>query len=387
MKAVAVAVAAALVLLVWLNLARTRQAAWSLGRRQLSADFDGLPGPWRYALELQGMAPPFSAGLLDELATLLSRQTSSRDRREIDVERSVDRTLKAGLAPQIVVREQSAASMLIVLVDRSDEMRPFGWKVAALLAGLEQRGVRLERWSLDGNTGRVSRSRDLPSLTLAELAQLRPDSAMVLISTGQGFARGDRFELAEWAGLLSLWGRRAWFHPIPDPSYWRPWLRQAKIGIWPMTSAGMLAAARHLRRRDPTVPAWDHPDLVPLHRVTPLDVDRLRWLLSLAPRRDPVLGEWLRQRFFPDVPEAASVEAFAAPPLHTPVGVGPTSQEVHEALLHMLDGCRPPTGTAAHERWRLDRAVQSLYVPEAAASGLTTLAELAHGPMAGEVER
>jgi hypothetical protein len=123
----------------------------------------------------------------------------------------------------------------------------------------------------------------------------------------------------------------------------------------------------------------------PERRPTALDVDRLRWLLTLAPRRDPGLAELLRQRFCPRVPEAALIEALAAPPLNRPPGVGPTAAEVHQFLLKVLDDSQPPPGSAGHERWRLDRALQQLpLAPEKAEAGL---AELAAGPLGGEVER
>jgi hypothetical protein len=385
-RALAASGGVAMLAFLWLYLVRTRQHARRRALLHWSDALDALPGPQSYDLVLKDLPPPFTSEVLDDVATVLGRQSTGVPYgRELDVDRTLERTLRAGLAPQIVLRTRAVSRPLLVLADVAADMGPWERRIEALLAGLAARGIPLDRWRFNADASRLFRAIGEPSLSLKQLTRLRAESPLLVISAGRGVLEGEDFALAPWVGMLRTWRYRAWLHPASDPRTWTSALRQVPFEVWPMTPAGLLAAARQVARGDVRLPGLKDARTPQERWPTPLDVDRLRWLLTLAPRREPDLAELLRRRFCPHVPEAALIEALAAPPLDRPPGVGPTPAEVHEFLLSVLDDSRPLPGSVGHERWRLDRALQQVALaPQAAAADL---ASLAAGPLAGEVER
>ena len=371
-------------LFLWLFGVRLRREARQRARHRLIVEADALPGPHRYDLSLTDLGPPFSRELLDDAASLLGHRTSAPPRHgDLDVERTLARTLRAGLAPHIVLRSRASTHPLLVLEDVGDEMRPWRRQVSALLSGLESRGVPLDRWRFHADAGRVFRDPGAPPLTLKQLFRLRAESPLLVISTGEGLLGGFEGRPASWMEALQGWRYRAWLHPVTDPAWWRPALHQVPIHAWPMTPEGVMAAAWQLVHGETGSPVRQSDRA--RRRVSTLDIERLRWLLALAPRRDPDLTELLRQRFCPQVPPAALLAALDAPPSVAPVGVGPSAEEVHTFLAGLLASSEPQPGTAAHERWRLDRALQEIRVPGREETAAQELQDLAQGPLAGEV--
>ncbi|HVR95924.1 MAG TPA: hypothetical protein VMW27_04870, partial [Thermoanaerobaculia bacterium] len=354
-------------LLFGLYQARLRRATERAARRQWYDELEELADPQGYELELGDAPPPFSSAALEEAATLLGRRAPTSTRHgELDAERTVERTLRAGLAPQVVFRSRSAPPPILVLEDIGSEMDPWQGRVSALFAGLAARGAPLDRWQFHAGADRVFRSLSDPPVSLRQLARLRGASPLLVVSAGEGVLEGREGKIANWVEQLAAWPHRAWLHPVGDPGSWRPVLRppdsgqldRLKIPRWPMTAEGILAVARHLGHGRPGAAvratyrtAVDRP-------VAPLDVDRLRWLLALAPRRNPELLDRLRRRFCPHVPPSAMLEALDAPPLTAPLGLPPEAAAVHVVIADFLAASEPEPGTAAHERWRLDRALQ-----------------------------
>lgn len=380
----AVAAAAALLLFNWLYIVRAGQQAGRRGRRRWADELDAMPGPQDYELALAGrLKSPFSSALLDEVAKILGRHSTIASG-ELDVDRTLERTLRAGLAPQVVLRPSRLSHPLVVLEDVGEEMETFRPQVTALLDGLKARGLPMERWQFDVDAGRLLRASGKPGPSFEKLARLHGDSPLLILSTGQGLRRGAG--QTPWVQVLRRWRRRAWLHPAVDLRYWRPELtdlEDLETDVWPMTPDGLLAVAKLLVRGFGPEP----PDRTPAeHRVVPLDVDRLRWLLSLAPQRTPELAELLRQQFCPRVPATAWVEAWDAPPLDSPPAIGPSAAEVHAFLWEVLQKSRPPERSAGYGRWRLDRALQALEIPGMEKPALAELRDLAKGPMALEVE-
>jgi tetratricopeptide (TPR) repeat protein len=375
-------------LLLGLYRIRLRRAAEHDARRRWHEELAELPEPQGYEIRLGHMAPPFSPAVLEEAASLLGRRAlSSPSLKELDIDRTLQSTLHSGLAPQVVFRVRSAAPSLLVLEDIGSEMAPWRSRVSALLAGLAARGVPLDRWQFDIDASRVFRSLGEPAISLRQLVRMRAASPLLIISTGEGILQGWEGRTAPWIEQLALWQQRAWLHPVGDPSSWHPTLRRPEemaISLWPMTQEGLLSAARHLAhgRPGPARATWRNATDRP---VAPLDVDRLRWLLSLAPRRDPDLLERLRQEFCPHVPQAALLEALEALPLAEPLELPPRADAVHVFLAALLAASEPPPDTAAHERWRFDRALQEIRIPGREKGAIDEFTDLARGPLAGQV--
>ena len=376
-------------LLLGLYRVRLHREAARVARQRWHEELAERPGPQGYAIELGERAPPFPPAALEEAAGFLGRRAPAEPRYgDLDVDATIRRTLRAGLAPQVVFRSRAAAPPLVVLEDIGPGMDAWRGRVAALLGGLAARNVPLDRWQFHADAGRVFRALGEPEISLRQLARLRAASPLLVVSAGDGILVGREGRTAPWIEQLAAWPRRAWLHPAGDPGAWHPVLRrpdESKISVWPMTSEGLLAAARHLGHGRPGPVARATFRTAADRPVAPLDVDRLRWLLALSPRRDPELLESLRQRFCPHVPPAAMLEALEAPPLETPLGLPPEAGEVHAFLADLLAASEPEAGTAAHDRWRLDRALQEIRAPGREERALAELRDLASSPLAGQV--
>jgi hypothetical protein len=385
-RAIALAGCAGAAAFLWLYGVRTGRLSRRLARRQWREELDGWAGPHSYELVLKNLPPPFAAELLDDAATLLGRRIARAPHgRELDVNRTIERTLNAGLAPQIVLRVHSSSLPLLVLEDVAPGMHAWRRRVEALLTGLAIRGVPVDRWCFNRDANRLFRSVDGPAIGIKQLARRYAESPLLVVSCGEGVLEGQDFRVASWVGMLQHWRYRAWLHPVTDNRLWSTAFREARLDVWPMTPAGVLAAARQLARGEMPLPTLHDAREPAERRVVPLDVDRMRWLLTLASKWDADLADLLRRRFIPHVPEASLVEALAAPPLVTSPGVGPSPAEVHEFVLGVLEDSRPFLGSAADHRWRLDRALQQVQSNPLQAE--TELAELAGGPFAAEVEQ
>ncbi len=376
-------------LLLALYRVRLRRATERAARQRWHEMLEELPNPQGYEIEVGDITPPFSTAVLEEAAALLGQRTPMSPRYgDLDVNRTLQNTLRAGLAPHVVFRSRAVAPPVVVLEDIGSEMAPLQSRISSLLAGLAARGAPLDRWQFHADADRVFRSLGDPEISLRQLARLRALSPLLVISTGAGVLRGWEGQVAPWVEQLAAWPHRAWLHPVGDPGSWHSVLRRPEVlktPIWPMTAEGLLAVARHLRHGRPGAPSRATYRTAADRPVTPLDIDRLRWLLARAPRPDPTLLERLRQRFCPHVPPAALFEALEAPPLAASLGLPPASGEVHAFLADLVAASEPQVGTAAYERWRFDRALQEIRVPGREATALAELADLAQGPLAGLV--
>jgi hypothetical protein len=288
-----------------------------------------------------------------------------------------------------VFEAPALSKKMLVLEDVGPEMGTWRPRVAALLGGLAARGIDFEHWQLDTDVGRIYRQETGDAASLQALSRSRSDRSLLVISTGLGIYDGEASppRPAVWVGLLQRWPSRAWLNPLDDLHAWRPAMREVEEFAWPLTAAGALAAARHLARGQASRRDRSGASLGS-RPVAPLDVARLSWLLSLAPRQDPELAELLRQQYCPHAPLATLPQALALAGSRQTLphpGVGPAAPEVHAFLAAALADSKPPAGTGADLRWRLDRTLESLRAGGSAielAPLRSELNELAAGPAA-----
>jgi hypothetical protein len=373
--------------------AKTRRDAWL--RRYWQHVLDRTPGPHHYDHRVVRAAAPMPRGAIEDVATILGRSreidTSSGD--TLDVEESLRRTLREGLRPQLVFQPPPRNVPVVVLQDVGWQMRPWREKIDYFLDGLVRQGVVLERWYFEGDPLRVSRApRDL-TIPLEVLTARQSDASLMVFSSGQSIEADALETLGE---LLKKWTFRTWVDPIGNPSYWRRALARLPIRMWPMTAAGVRAAAVEIaRKRD----VGASPATTARRRVTRADVERMQQLIALVPHPSLELAEELRSRFCDDIPEEVLLflgaqgvfygETIRFPPAQLQRLLDEASHDpereraVRMYLLEMLRESEPPRDSVAHLRWRLDDAMQRLRLGDDTQARL--LRELAQGPLADEV--
>jgi formylglycine-generating enzyme required for sulfatase activity len=160
--------------------------------------------------------PPLLTRSMQESAALLVRLRQSTSSRDIDVEPTLHRTLRAGGRPQIVWGARRSAARLLVLLDVEGGEHPWLWRLRGLLEVWERHGAGLEVWTFQRQpfdlrelaSGRpidlprlVRHTEGLPCLLLSRRVEAVDDSA------------GGRFGEAAWLAASKGWGRRAWIDP------------------------------------------------------------------------------------------------------------------------------------------------------------------------------
>lgn len=393
----AIAAVAALLALLALAASRTRAKQKDWTRRYWRHVLAHQPGPHHYEHNVLDPAPRLQRPDIDEVATILGRalETDPTDGDALDINESLRLTLRAGLAPHLVFQPPPRTVPVLVLQDLSPHMRPWQKSVDRFLAQLIRQAVSLERWYFDGDPLLVSRTPHGHPVALESLALGRAEASLMVVSSGQGI---DAESLLELDRLLQKWLFRTWIHPVVNPKYWRRELTSLEgVHIWPMTRAGVRAAAVEISRKGDAGVA---PRMAAPPNVTRGDIERMKQLIALVPHPSLELAEELRRRFASDVPEDVVLflgaegvfygETLAIPPaewkrLLDAASLDPARErEVRQYLLGVLRESEPPAGSAAHLRWQLDTAMHRLKLGEADA--MTTLHALAEGPLRDEVQ-
>ncbi len=375
-----------------------RQDSW---RRALGA----LPGPYHLDLHVRGLEARLPRADIEDAAAILGRIYRADERtRELDPGASLRETLRRGLLPTLVFRRVRTARPIVVLQDVGLDMAPWRAKVERLLSDLRRQGVVLERWYFSGDPRRVSAQAVGAQVPLAHVIGLRPDSPVLVVSAGGGLAAlGDDHD---WLRPFEECERRAWLTPVTDERLWPAILRAPAVSAWPMSREGLTGAARALAGQETADPV--RVGILAEGHVYADDVERLQRLASLVPHPTPEFLEWLRQRFAPDVPDAAVahvvhaagasglpevrlstddvVRLAAATRAETPE----LERAVRQAIVEALRGSEPAPDSAAHLRWRLAVALQEAHLAALgqgdAAGPRAALRELAAGPLWEEVQ-
>ncbi len=297
------------------SLAVTLVALWGVRMRRSARQWTvdawhkalaAMPGPYHTSLLLKDLVTRLPREDLEEAATLLGR-AFARDSlgRELDVPRTLQRTLRAGLRPHLVYKPRRVQETIVVLIDHSQAMNAHARRVNSLVADLARYGIALERWYFDGDIALQSARPFGPPIALADLVRRRERSPALIISAGFEVGAALQSPDRSWLRALQTWSRRVWLNPITDESLWPSALARLPVPVVGMNRAGLLRAANILARgENEAVGVSGRIGLAP-RPVTLDDVDELKQLASVVPYPTIELLELLRQRFAPQVPEAA----------------------------------------------------------------------------------
>jgi hypothetical protein len=376
-----------------------------------------LMGPSSPTLMMEDLEPSLEREDLEEMAMILGRSRSGCDSAvfTLNVERTVRATLKAAGMPTLVFDKWAGARNTLVLWDICSDMHPYQRKAACLIDGLKMRGVPLIVRYFDGNAGNVSETQHGRSEPLRELCRTLSHAALLVVSTGRDILDPASRQPAEWLHDCVSIERRVWLHPISNSHLWRPVLRHRNfpIRVLPMTSRGLNAAAHEIAV-GPEGRYRITDDLIfPSRHATHGEVERLRQMLSVWPDAPVELAEYLRAEFCPTVPDdvlslvwASSRDLSRRTLCWSQLELGdllaglrkgeedlPAEQRLEEKVrrkvLALIVKSEPKErGSLAFLRWRLLCAMQRLYLhsENEQYEALTTLRELAAGPLAEDVE-
>lgn len=397
---------ALVVLPLWARRMRAATRTWT--RHAWSAALAALPGPFHGSFVLKDLETRLPRADIEEAATILGRssRTPTTDQRsgKLDVERSLRRTLAAGMQPHLVFRPRQVVRPILVLQDVSQPMRVHARRVDGLCRDLGRQGIALERWFFEGDVARVSPRRHGAGTPLEAVLRRRHEGPVLILSTGHRAAASLASADQEWASALRRQSRRAWVNPVPDPALWPAALQRVPAPVVSLTRAGLLQAARWLTQDDRT--AFRQVSRAP-RVVTDDHVRQLRRLASLVPHPTVDVLELLRQRFAPEIPESAVLHTVGHGTLSGDAPFRMTDDEirsllaeiratqpalerrVREYLLKVLEDSRPSAGSAAFQRWEAARALQQVPLAELsgrdASTALQTLRRLRQGPLWEEV--
>jgi hypothetical protein len=399
----------AVLALFWALKARDDKRVWL--RQAWTYVRAALPGPYHFREVLRDQSARLPRSDVEDAATILGRVFSAVSlAREIDVPRSLRLTLRRGLMASLVFKLRRAAQPILVLQDVCQEMRLWDAKVDALLADLRRQGISLECWYFDGDLRRASERPHRPASGVERVLRGRPESPVMIISTGTGLAATLATPDDGWLRMLRDRPLKTWLTPVTDVRLWPRELDTVPLDVWPMTHFGLTKAARQLAGIEGEAGPEIRSRLVSEGRVRLDDVERLKRLASLVPHPSPGLLDVLRRHFAPDISDAAvlhlltQAEGPAAPvirlsedelrrSLNAVRSENPDLEAVaRKAILDVLRDSEPVSGSAAHERWRIAVGVQKLLLADLEGSHAETeasvvaLRALGRGPMWEEVQ-
>ena len=398
------------------SLAVTLVALWGVRMRRSAREWTvdawhkalaAMPGPYHSSLILNDLVTRLPREDLEEAATLLGR-AFARDAlgRELDVPRTLQQTLRAGLRPHLVYKPRRVQETIVVLIDHSQAMNAHARRVNGFVADLARYGIAMERWYFDGDVAVQSPRPFGPPVALENLVRRREHSPALIISAGFEVAATLQSKDRGWLRALQSWSRRVWLNPIADESLWPSALVRMPVPVVGMNRAGLLRAANILARGENEAVGVSGRTFA-ARPVTLDDVDELKQLSSVVPYPTIELLELLRQRFAPQVPEAAvfhvppTGRSFSGVPIEMSDGEirdnlrrlrrdrASFEARVREYLLDVLRDSEPVAGSVAHLRWQVSTAIHEVQLAALrgadASAGLRKIAALAHGPLWDEL--
>ena len=291
-------------------------------------------------------------------------------------------TLRRGLMPSLVFKPRRAAQPILVLQDVCQEMRLWDAKVDTFLADLRRQGISLECWYFDGDLRRASERPHRPANGVDRVLRGRPESPVLIISSGTGLAATLATPDDRWLRLLRDCPLKTWLTPVTDVRLWPRQFDTVPLDVWPMTHFGLTKAARQLTGIEGEAGAEIRSRLVSDGRVPLGDVERLKRLASLVPHPSPGLLDVLRRHFAPDISDAAVLHLLTQAEGPTAPVIRLSDDELrrslsavrHEtpdleaaarkAILDVLRDPEPVFWFRRYERWRIAVGVQKLLLAD-----------------------
>ncbi len=279
-----------------------------------TARLGGDPSPW------------LDKETLDRLADTLGYFRSEETGRELDVDRSIEATGRAGGIPRPVFEQRKRVRSVLVLEDAFAEPRSWNPIAGELARGLARRGVPVVHGTFRG-TPELFRTTDGREVALEDLEDERRGYLLLIFSDGKGLTRrrhGFILErLANWPQVawMELRERRAWDESAALPARYG-------LPIYPANRDGLVRAlGRFATERGAEtaatgdVDAWRGRPTAPASELGAHDLERLLggalpWAQSCSMMTPPLslgFADALRRRFYPEVPPERVERLLALP--------------------------------------------------------------------------
>lgn len=214
-----------------------------------------------YRIALQ---PALPAMVLDDTATMLGRIYQGSPGSRLDVEGTLQKTLRTGGRPSPVMLPRRRAVELLVIYDEW-ETRPYVPAFLKLLDRWEKLGVQLQRWRIQKNDpGRLESPNRSHQTDLEGLLNQHEGAPVVLFASRLHIQGQDEYR--PWPYHLRVAELKVWLDP--DPRLPSQRLREEQAAIerlsvqlprFGMTVEGVLAMARYLQQQGKGVriPDWE----------------------------------------------------------------------------------------------------------------------------------
>lgn len=370
-----------------------RQREYLALRRRRQDALDALVGPRLYGLKLDPPPPLLSREDADALATVLGRiRAEAPGRVQIDVRGSLRRVMRR-LWPPIVFAPQRVRHPIVILREHSPYVQAYWPRMVGLLAELHRRGIQTACYLFDGDVVWADGDSEGEVYSLATLRAAHESSAVLVLGSWRGVHTA--YGVSRWVNELARWSRTAWLHPLADPAAVSSEVHGLPRRVWPLSFVGLMAAAQDLAYEGGNhVGSVSGPSQA-MRPVTQQDLAQLEALLSHFPHPTVELLDHLRRRYCPEVSSdvlyhlVARGEDLRSAGLKLHAQDSPADRTVLRHLLDLLDRSEPVRGSAAHLRWRRDRALVALRLPAAYRTeheeAQRALRELAEGELHVEV--
>ncbi|MEM9599306.1 MAG: hypothetical protein AAGD06_33865, partial [Acidobacteriota bacterium] len=256
-----------------------------------------------------GQPPRLGDTVLDRLAESLGYFQSEETSEILDVDGTIAATTGAAGRPVLVFSRRRFLRTVLVVRDAHAEALAWNPAVDELVAGLQERGVRVLDTTFTGAPERF-RDADGALYRLEALDAERQRYLVLVVTDGQGLAAADEAAVE----TLAHWPMVAWIDPREERSWDRSLWLPARLGIpiFPATAEGLarafgqfLAEVPDPKERGASAPPRPHRPSPELRgRVEEILGDALAWGQACAMVQPLPLGlaDAVRRRFHPQLP-------------------------------------------------------------------------------------
>jgi hypothetical protein len=214
---------------------------------------------------------------------------------EIDVDSTIEATVRAGGYVSPVYTQRRASPEYVVLIDRRHDGDHLARYSRTLAETLERAGVHRVVYYFDRDPRRATLGPGQRMLDLDDLSMLQQSHRLLVFSDGSGLCDMATGGLHPWAVSFAAWPQVVLLTSKDIASWGRlEWLIESELNmtVLPATAEGLLLAARLFDPETPVMTARPHRQQVLMPDVNRLDsffaIGAWRWVDDIEPPADTI---------------------------------------------------------------------------------------------------